>query len=256
VANSFIETTADDFGLANYRWMFDADFLTRLHHSLFIAVGAVAVELIVAIPLVLLLNEPVYARGALRSLATLPWAIPTIAIATVFILLADPFYGLINQVGLALGALSEPTVLLGDPSRALWLVTLVHAWKGLPLVFIILLGALQALDRQYIDAARVDGAGRWAQFWHVIFPHWRPAIALAAVLSAVYNFALFDITFLLTGGGPAGATETLPLLLYNQDFVAANTGRAAATGVAIFSGGALALAVVLAIEARLSRKYR
>ncbi len=103
-----------------------------------------------------------------------------------------------------------------------------------------------------IEAARVDGAGRRAVFTHVMLPHLTPSIALAAVLSAIYNFSLFDITFLLTGGGPSGSTTTLPLLLYNQAFRALDSGRAAAIGLVIFLSGVVALAVVL----RLSRRTR
>ena len=189
-----------------------------------ITVGSVALELLVAIPLALLLNRPIRGRGLLRGLVTLPWAVPTIAVASAFLWLASPFYGLFNQLGLWSGVLSEPISALGDPRYAIWAVTIATAWKGLPLVFILVMSSLQSLDPQFIEAARVDGAPRHAQFRHVVLPHLRSSIALAGVLSAVYNFSLLDLTFLLTGGGPAGSTTSWPFLLYNQEFDALDTG--------------------------------
>ena len=98
----------------------------------------------------------------------------------------------------------------------------------------------------------MDGANRRASFSHIILPHLLPSIALAAVLSGIYNFALFDITYLLTGGGPSGSTTTLPLLLYNQAFRGLDQGRAAAVGLVIFAAGVLALTLML----RLTRRTR
>ena len=103
--------------------------------------------------------------------------------------------------------LGQPISVLGDPRYAIWAVTLATAWKGLPLVFIIILSALQSLEPQYLEAAKVDGASWRSQLRHVILPHLRSSIALAAVLSAVYNFSLFDLAYLLTGGGPAGTHD-------------------------------------------------
>jgi ABC-type sugar transport system permease subunit len=104
-----------------------------------------------------------------------------------------------------------------------------------------------------VEAARVDGAGRWRTFQHIILPHLAPAIALAGVLSGIYNFALFDITFLLTGGGPSGQTTTLPLLLYNQAFRSLDAGRAAAIGLVIFLAGVVALVIVQRVTSRARR---
>src|SRR5262249_18319457 len=105
------------------------------------------------------------------------------------------------------------------------------------------------------EAAKVEGASWRSQLRHVILPHLRSAIALAAVLSAVYNFALLDLAFLLTDGGPAGTTTNWPLLLYNQNFVALDTGRAAVVGVGIFLARVVALTVVRGYEAHRRRRY-
>jgi multiple sugar transport system permease protein len=252
---SLFESGSADLGTGNYDWFLRSEFWPTLVNGLKITVGSVALEIICAVPLALLLNQRIPGRGILRGLVTLPWAVPTIAVASAFLWLANPFYGLFNQLGLALGVLSEPISVLGDPKYAIWAVTIATAWKGLPLVFILIMASLQSLDPQYLEAARVDGAPRRAQLRHVIMPHLRSSIALAGVLSAVYNFSLLDLTFLLTGGGPSGSTTSWPFLLYKQEFDALDTGRAAAVGVAIFLAGALALAVVLGLDGLRRRRY-
>jgi multiple sugar transport system permease protein len=250
VIQTFTEKGSGAFGLANLRWLTGPAFLPALWNSALISVGSVLIEVVVAVPLALLLDRPLAGRAFLRSIVTIPWAIPTVAVATGFLWLGNTNYGLFNQVGLATGVFPEPISFLGERGWATAWVTLAHAWKGLPLVFIVILAALQSLSREIVEAARVDGAGGLASFTHVVLPHLMPSIALAGVLSGIYNFALFDITFLLTGGGPSGSTTTLPLLLYNQAFRALDMGRASAVGLVVFLAGVVALAVVFRVSAR------
>lgn len=252
IVQAFVQKKAGGLGLANFQWLTGPAFAPALWNTLTIALGSVVIEVLVAVPLAILLNTRVMGRGLLRALVTLPWAIPTIAVTTAFLWLGNTNYGLFDQVGLATGILHEPIAFLGEPGWATLSVTMAHAWKGLPLVFIVVLSSLQSLPHEVVEAARVDGAGWRATFSHVMLPHLTPAIALAAVLSGIYNFSMFDITFLLTGGGPAGTTTTLPLLLYNQAFRGLDQGRAAAVGLVIFGAGVIALALVL----RLSRRGR
>jgi multiple sugar transport system permease protein len=250
VYQSLVEKGTGSIGLSNFEWLLGPGFLPAFWNTLVIALGSVALEVLVAIPLALLLDQAIAGRGLLRSLVTLPWAIPTITVATAFLWLANTNYGLVNQVGLETGLFPEPIAFLGERGWATWTVIVAHAWKGLPLVFIVILSALQSLPREVVEAARVDGAGSQATFSHVVLPHLLPAIALAGVLSGIYNFALFDITFLLTGGGPSGSTTTLPLLLYNQAFRGLDSGRAAAVGLVIFLAGVISLMVVLRVARR------
>jgi multiple sugar transport system permease protein len=233
--------TPSGFSLENYERFLEPDAALAIWRTLVIGAGSVMLEVAVALPLALLLNSRLPGRGAMRALVTLPWAIPTIAAATAFVWLADTNYGLFNQLGLELGLFDDPIELLSSREYALLIVTVAYAWKGLPLVFIIILSGLQSLPADQVEAARVDGAGRGAQIRHIVLPHLKSAIVLAAVLSGVYNFAQFDIAYLMTGGGPSEATTTLPILLYNEGFRALEDGRAAATGVVIFVAGLLTL---------------
>jgi multiple sugar transport system permease protein len=247
IIQSFNAGIVPQLSLANYRWLLGQDVLPAIGRSLYIGIGSVALEVLVAVPLALLLNQNLPGRGLMRALTTLPWAVPTITVATAFLWLSDPEYGIFNQVGMASGVLKEPLALLGSYNLALPAVTVAHAWKGLPLVFIIVLSALQSLSPEYVEAGRVDGARNMALFRYIVLPHLRSSIALAAVLSGIYNFALFDITYLLTGGGPSDATTTLPLLLYNQEFLAGDNGRSSAVGVTIFLAGLIALGLLFLV---------
>lgn len=253
--SSLIKKGETGLGLANYSWLLGRTFLPSLKNSLIIGVGSVALEILAAVPLALLLNQRLYGRGIFRALVTLPWAVPTISVAASFLWLSNTNYGLFNQIGLASGILSLPLAFLGDPKLAMPAVIVAHAWKGLPLVFIIIFAALQSLPSDHLEAAKVDGAWGLSQLRYIILPHLKTAIGLAAVLSGIYNFALFDLTFLLTGGGPSGTTMTLPMLEYNQMFRSLDTGRAAAVGLTIFLVGVLALALLFWLNTQ-DRKKR
>ena len=250
IVASFIEKGSQGFSFGNYEWLSNPLFWPSLKNSLIIGVGSVLLEIIIAVPLAILLNQKMYLRGLWRALITLPWAVPTIAVAGAFLWLCNPHYGVINQVGLEIGLLKEPLGFFGDPDLALLSVVVAHAWKGLPLVFIIVFASLQSLPEEQIEASKIDGAGKFSQLQYVILPHLKTSIALAAVLSGAYNFSLFDLTFLLTGGGPAGLTMGLPMLEYNQMFRSLNIGRAAVIGMTIFLTCIVALSALFLLMAR------
>jgi multiple sugar transport system permease protein len=226
--------------LDNYDRLVSSDLISVFWHTFVIAAGSVLLEVVVALPLALLLTTPMRGRGFMRALVTLPWVVPTVAVSTAFLWLLSTNYGLLNHILVAVGLVDTAVPFLSTSAGALAAVTCVFAWKGLPLVFVILLSALQSLPPEYREAARVDGAGRNAQIRYVVLPHLRTAVVLACVVSGVYNFAQFDLTYLLTGGGPHGATNTLPLLLYNA-FQGLRDGQAAATGIVIFLAGLITL---------------
>ena len=247
---SFIEKGSQGFSFGNYAWLSSPLFLPSYRNSLIIGVGSVLLEIIIAVPLAILLNQKMYLRGLWRALITLPWAVPTIAVAGAFLWLGNPHYGIFNQIGLEIGLLKTPLAFFGDPDLALLSVVVAHAWKGLPLVFIIVFASLQSLPEEQIEASKIDGAGKLRQLQYVILPHLKTSIALAAVLSGAYNFSLFDLTFLLTGGGPAGLTMGLPMLEYNQMFRSLNIGRAAVIGMTIFFSCIVALSALFVLMAR------
>jgi multiple sugar transport system permease protein len=182
-------------GLANYREALgDGRFWGALAHTVFFAAVSVALELVLGLALALALHRAFRGRGLARTTALLPWAIPTVVAALVWRFLFE-----------GTGALTDP--------RAAWLpVILADVWKTTPFVALLLLAGLQGIDAELYEAARVDGASAWQALWHVTLPLLRPALAVAVVFRSLDAFRVFDLIYVLTGGGPGTATE--PLALY------------------------------------------
>jgi ABC-type sugar transport system permease subunit len=182
-------------GLANYtEALGDGRFWGALWHTVFFAAVSVALELVLGLALALALHRTFRGRGLARTTALLPWALPTVVAALVWRFLFE-----------GTGALTDP--------RAAWLpVILADVWKTTPFVALLLLAGLQGIEAELYEAARVDGASAWQELWHVTLPLLRPALAVAVVFRSLDAFRVFDLIYVLTGGGPGTATE--PLALY------------------------------------------
>lgn len=113
-------------------------------------------------------------------------------------------------------------------------VILVSVWKYTPMIMIAVLGKLQTISNDYYEAAQVDGATIWQQFWHITFPFILPPLTVVMLMRFIFLFNKWDLIYMLTGGGPLNATATLPMMLYSQAFSSYNLGRAAAIGVLMF----------------------
>lgn len=230
-------------GLGNYRELLGDDrFLSALGRTTYFAAVAVAAELALALPLALVLDRAVRGRGLLRAAALLPWAIPTAVSAKLWAWLLEPGYGIVARLW--------PVNWLGAPGPALHAAILVDVWKTTPFVALVLLAGLQAIPRDVYAAAEVDGASRARIFRSVTLPLLRPAIVLAVLFRAVDAFRVFDAVYVLTGGGPANATETLSIYAYKTLLRAGDFGYGAAIATATFLCVALLSAVLLGAWAR------
>jgi ABC-type sugar transport system permease subunit len=152
----------------------------------------------------------------------------------------SPEYGLINQtIGAILSVVEQrPAQFTYDwlslPTSAFVATVLVFVWKGFPFVFLVLLAGLQSLPGELSDAAKVDGATAWREFWYIVLPLLRPVIIIAAILRCISTFNQFDLVWLLTNGGPLDGTFVLPIMVYNEAFVVYDGGRAAAVTFFMF----------------------
>ena len=212
-------------GLLNFRFLFgDARFWSALSTTAYFTVVAVAVELLLGLPVALLLQR---GRGALRAALLLPWAVPTAVSARLWAWLFNPDYGLLHR---ALPGVDW----LGSPRTALHAAILVDAWKTTPFVALLLLAGLQAIPEDVIKAARVDGARPARIFVSVTLPLLRPAILLALLFRSLDAFRVFDAIYVLTEGGPANATETLSIYAYKTLMRSGDFGYGSALSVATF----------------------
>ncbi|MFB1484381.1 carbohydrate ABC transporter permease [Corallococcus sp. RDP092CA] len=226
-------------GLENYAYLMgDARFWSALGNTAYFTAVAVAVELLLAVPLALLLNRAFPGRGLLRASVLVPWAIPTVVSARLWAWMFNPDYGLINRL---LGGADINW--LGAPGYALHAAILVDVWKTTPFVALLVLAGLQGIPEDLYKAARVDGASEWRQFRSITLPLLKPALLLAVLFRSLDAFRVFDAIYVLTEGGPANTTETLSIYAYKTLMRSGDFGYGSTLSVATFLGVVL-LAVV------------
>jgi ABC-type sugar transport system permease subunit len=205
-------------GWANYaEAAADGRLWLSLAHTVGFAAVSVALELALGLVLALALHRAVAARGPVRTLALIPWALPTVVAALLWRFLFD-----------------GPTDWLADPLRAWIPIVLADVWKTTPFVVLLLLAGLQTIDESLYEAARIDGATDWQQFRHVTLPLLRPALLVALIFRTLDAFRVFDLIYALTGGGPGTATEPVSLYGFTVLFQNLRFGYGSAIAVIVF----------------------
>jgi ABC-type sugar transport system permease subunit len=206
-------------GLDNYTRVFaDSAFYSVLGHTVYFTVVSTALELVLGIAVALLLNAPLRARWLWRSIVVLPWALPTIVNGAMWRWIYNGQYGALNGLLATLGISDSPTQWLGSPFLALNMVIVADVWKNTSIVVFFILAGLQTIPEELYEAARIDGAGRWQSFRHLTLRLLTPAIAVVLILRTIEAFKVFDIIYVMTGGGPASGTQTVAFYTYQQAF--------------------------------------
>ncbi len=225
-------------GLSNYVRVFrDPAFYPVLGHTLYFTLLSTAAELVLGIAVALLLNAPLRARWFWRSLVVLPWALPTIVNGALWRWIYNGQYGALNGLLSTLHLSDSPHQWLGTPFLALNMVILADVWKNTSIVVFFILAGLQTISSDLYESARMDGAGAWAAFWRITLPLLAPSIAVVLILRTIEAFKVFDIIYVMTGGGPASGTQTVAFFTYLQAFSNQLFGY----------GAALAYLIVLAV---------
>lgn len=229
-------------GLKNYVWLVTENdlFWSSLRNTAVLSVLTISLELCVGILIASLLVESFPGLSIVRGIFFLPWAIPNIVVAWLMRMYLQPRFGLANQMIAwildSLGIHHGPFLFdwLGNPSIALVTVGLITVWKGLPFVILVLLAGLQSIPREIGEAARMDGANSWQEFWYVTLPSLRLVILVVMIFRVISTFNGFDLVWLLTGGGPGNATRVLAIEVYNRAFVSYQMGRASSLTTLMF----------------------
>jgi multiple sugar transport system permease protein len=218
-------------GLAHYAFLLtDALFLGALKTTAVFTVASVALELVLGVLVALALARQRGGRRLALSLLLLAWAMPAVVTAKIFEWLYHPMGGLVNY---ALGGAALNW--LGEPRLALPAVILADVWRTMPFVAVLAYARLLGIPPEIYEAAQVDGAGRLATFTRVTLPLLRPVLLIAVLFRTLDALRAFDIMFVLTGGGPAGATETLTVHAYRALFQVLQFGFGSAIGVIVFA---------------------
>ena len=235
-------------GLGNYlEQLTSGDFWAATGRALYFTVVSTALELGFGMGLALLMDQPLRWRWLLRTLVILPWALPTIVNALMWRWIDNAEYGALNALLTQTGVLHDYQPWLSDSDLAMWMVIIADVWKLTPLVAILLLAGLQSIDREVVEVARVDGAGPWQVFRHILLPLVTPVILILLVLRTMEAFKVFDLIWIMTHGGPANSTQTIAIYAYQTAYQGFDFGRGAALGYLI----ALVIMVLAAIYLRL-----
>ena len=216
-------------GLDNFRRLVtDGDFWKVVINSIVLTAGAVAGEVIIGMIIALAVNASYRGRGLFRTLNILPWVIPSFVTAFVWIWLLHPQFGPVNALLQLLHIINEPIAWLSNGTTAMISLIAVYVWKGLPWTFLVLLAGLQTIREDWYEAAKVDGASPWQMFRHITLPALHYVLVIVLVLRTIWTFNSFDMVYLLTGGGPARATLTLPMRVYTAGFREYDIGMSSA----------------------------
>jgi multiple sugar transport system permease protein len=209
----------------------DPVFWASVGRTLVWTAGSVAGGYVVALCLALLLDRELRARNFFRALFLMPWVIPDVCTALLWRWLYGDEFGVINHFLRVLGVIDWPIQWLADPGLAMPAVILVQVWKLYPVMFIVLLAALQTVPRELHEAAIIDGANARQRFRFITVPFIRRTSIVIMLLASIWTFQSFDLVYLLTGGGPADATRILATLIYQKAFWGLEMGYASALGI-------------------------
>ena len=219
-------------GLENYREVLTSpDFWNALVTTFIWTAGALFLQVGMGVGLALLLHQNLWCRSLARGLVLFPYLLPMVVAVLVWKWLFNDLYGIINHLLMSAGIIDMPVDWLGSMPNAMIAIIMIGGWKYAPFVVLAVLARLQTIPEQLYEAARVDGASAIARFFDITLPQLRDVLAIIVLLRAIWDFKEFDLLYMMTGGGPVTATETLPLLVYKQAFPLMQMGKAAATAM-------------------------
>lgn len=220
-------------GAANYvDALSSTRFQAAMAHTVMFTVVTVALELVAGLALALIMDRVSRGRDVLRTTVLLPWAVPTVVVALVWRFLFENPAGIVNVVLQRAGIL--PPTWFADAIAAWVPVMLADVWKTTPFVAVLMLAGLQGIDRVLYEAARIDGAGWWRRFTSITLPLLCPTLLVAFVFRALDAFRVFDVMYVMTGGGPGTATEPIALLTFSTLLQNLRFGYGAALSILVF----------------------
>jgi multiple sugar transport system permease protein len=221
----------------------DPDFWNAAGNTVLITAVTVPGALVVGLGLALLANLPFRRKWPVRLALLLPWALPLSFAGLIFAWFFHTEYGVVNDVARRLGLVQEPVMWLLRPGWAMAAICLTIVWKASSFMALILLAGLQMIPRSLYEAAEVDGANRWQQFWQITLPMLMPSIVVALIFRTITALQTFDIPYTMTKGGPGNATETLAMLIHKNtiDYLDLGYGSTLAVFMFILSLGVTAV---------------
>lgn len=222
-------------GIQNYRRIFEDDqFWNALQNTVVFTVSAVALETILGMIIALTINSQFRGRGLVRTSMLVPWAIPTVVSSVLWDWMLHDRFGVINSIFIRLGLMAENRNFpwIQNTGTALGAVIAIDVWKTTPFMALLLLAGLQIIPGDVYEAAYVDGASKWQQFWQMTLPLVKPALLVALIFRTMDSFRVFDLIYVLK----QGATDTMSIAIYTyQELIASSRlGYGSAAAVIVF----------------------
>jgi len=219
-------------GLKNFKSVFElSEFGQMSKVTILYTIVGVLGKMYVGLAVALLLNRRFRGRSIVRALVVIPWAIPSVVVATVFLIALDPTFGIINGTLVHSGVIAKGIPFLSVPSLAMTSVIGVAVWRYFPFVTLMLLAGLQGIPRELYEVAAIDGANAWRRFLHVTWPLLKPVWSIVLILQIVWTIREFDLVYLVTKGGPGSSTAVIGVDIYLNAFRYLRLGTAAAESV-------------------------
>lgn len=227
-----IKPSYDFVGLANYAEVLsDINFWRAFFHSILWTIGSLVGQVLIGFTSALAINRVKHAKGIYKTLLIIPWAFPSIVIALSWKWILNGVSGYIPNLLVELGICDQLPQFLSDSNIVFITLILINVWFGAPMIMVNVLSALQTIPQDQYEAAQIDGASHIQQFWHITVPHIKVVVGLLVVLRTIWVFNNFDIIYLITGGGPADLTTTVPIYAYQMGWGTKLLGKSSAVTI-------------------------
>ena len=231
---NFLTGETGNVGLRNYERLFtNSDYLLSLSNTINFTFWSLSIKFVTGMTIALILHSRLPYRNLLSAIMLLPWIVPEIVTALAWKSIYDPLFGGLNPMLQGLGLIERPLGWLSDSNMALGSVIAVNVWKGIPFFTLLLLAGLKAIDTELYEAAEVDGANGVQRFRYVTLPGMRYVILVVLLLSFISTFNQFGLIFLMTGGGPSGATRLYSILAYEKAIGSLQYGPGSAIALSV-----------------------
>ena len=227
-----IKPSYEFVGLANYiEVLSDINFWSAFLHSILWTIRSLVGQVLIGFTAALAINRVKHAKGIYKTLLIIPWAFPSIVIALSWKWILNGVSGYIPNLLVELGICDQLPQFLSDSNIVFITLILINVWFGAPMIMVNVLSALQTIPQDQYEAAQIDGASHIQQFWHITIPHIKVVVGLLVVLRTIWVFNNFDIIYLITGGGPADLTTTVPIYAYQMGWGTKLLGKSSAVTI-------------------------
>lgn len=222
-------------GFKNYgKYLKDGRMWGAIGNTAFFTLVSVVLELVIGLLIALLIHRTFKGRGIVRASVLIPWAIPTAVAAMMWGFLFDGQSGIVAHYLSQLNIVPSSSWLLSTSDGGMFSIILADVWKTTPYMSLLLLAGLQTIPESLYEASNVDGANKWQQFWKITLPLLKSSVLVALLFRTLDAFRVFDLIYVLTGGGPANSTESISVYAYKTLFAQQNFGEGSVLSVIVF----------------------